>query len=63
MLSKKIFTKETKRQTRNYFDMPATEKKKVLKEAVKKANKEQLDLVKNYEKQVGEKVDLEKCRS
>lgn len=41
----KIFKKSA---SISYADLPAKEKKKIVKEAVEKANKEQYDMVKIY---------------
>lgn len=38
----------------NFFDLPSREQKKIVKEAVRRANKDQLKLVKEYDRKFGE---------
>ncbi len=59
---KKIFKKE-KKVSRNYFEMSSADKVKILRKAVKKANEDQLGLIRRYEKKFGEKVDLSECKN
>lgn len=42
--------KSTKNKIPSYYDLPAREKKRIIKEAIRGANKEQLDLIKRYKK-------------
>jgi len=37
-----------KRSSISYIDLPAKEKKKIVKEAIRKANEEQYEMVKTY---------------
>lgn len=39
---------------KDYMDMPADKKKRLIKEVVKKANQDQANLVKRYEKAVAQ---------
>lgn len=45
-----LFKKKQTVQTKSFFEYPAGEKKKIIKEAAQKANKMQQDLVKRYNK-------------
>lgn len=47
--AKKLFTKK-KEKSLSFFDLPADKQKKIIKKAVREANKDQLNLMKDYEK-------------
>ncbi len=38
---------------KNLFDLPEKEQEKIMRSAIRKANKDQLDLVKRYDKKFG----------
>ncbi len=58
---KKIFKFSGKKaKASNFFDLSSNQQKKIMKKAVRKANKDQLDLVERYEKKYG-KINFEKC--
>ena len=43
------FCKRKTKKTKNFFDYPARERKRIIKKATEEANEKQLDLVKKYE--------------
>ena len=50
-----------KKKDESFFDLPSREKKKILNEAVREANKDQLKLVKKYENRNGQDLNFKKC--
>jgi len=56
MLKKIIqkFTPKKKGRELSFFDLSSREQKKLVKEAAKRANKDQLKLVKEYERKFGD---------
>ena len=49
-----------KNNKKNLFDLPEKEQEKIMRSAISKANKDQRDLVKRYDKKFG-KAKVAKC--
>ena len=49
-----------KNNKKNLFDLPEKEQIKIMKSAIRQSNKDQLDLVKRYDKKFG-KTKVESC--
>ena len=53
MLSLFNFFKKNKKKSKNFFDLSKKERFKIIKEAAREANEEQLELIKRYDKIYG----------
>ena len=47
---------------KNLFDLPEKEQEKIMRSAISKANKDQLDLVKKYDKKFGKEETASCCQ-
>ena len=56
----KIDSKKKKVKSSNFFDLPSEQQKKIIKKAVREANKDQLDLSERYDKEYRD-LELDKC--
>jgi len=50
-----------KNNKKNLFDLPKKEQERIMKRAIKKANQDQLDLVKRYDKKFGNVEAVSDC--
>ena len=53
---------KTKNNKKNLFDLPEKEQEKIMRSAISKANEDQRDLVKRYDKKFGETKTAGGCQ-
>ena len=51
-----------KNNKKNLFDLPEKEQEKIMRSAISEANKDQLDLVKRYDKKFGKTKTAKSCQ-
>jgi len=51
-----------KNNKKNLFDLPEKEQEKIMRSAISEANKDQLDLVKRYDKKFGKTKTADGCQ-